>query len=263
MGQGKEDETGVPGDVYDAVPIDSSKKHVRLLVLHPGGWDSQIRCSLVPASLGSKPKFRALSYVWGDDQPTCRIDLNGRAASIRSNLEGALKRLRRSEGGKEMTLWVDAVCINQGNLAERNAQVVLFPLIYASCEDVFVWLGELGGSDGFPGPAQFLSRGSPKESNTLLKRYVADFQGPSEEIDYSFHVACLLFLLSKSRMWNRREAGEFISREQPPYWTEIPGVGPQDQIEGSETAVETKEYTDRVVQTCRLHGGPNGGPASG
>ncbi|RYP08902.1 hypothetical protein DL764_001612 [Monosporascus ibericus] len=254
MGQGKEDEIGNPASIYKNVPIDSSEQQIRLLTLHPGDWSSEIQCSLVTASLASKPKFRALSYVWGDDPPTCNIRLNEETALIRFNLESALRRLRRSSGGEKMTLWVDAVCINQGDEAEINAQIKLFTLIYAGCQDVFVWLGEYapqgcGPRVSLQHPTHFLSRDSPKdETKALLERYVADFRGPSEKIDYSFHVACLLFLLSKSRMWNRRKAGEFISRPQPPYWTEMPGVAPQGQVEWSETAVSGKDYTDRLVQ---------------
>lgn len=39
-------------------------------------------------------------------------------------------------------LWVDAVCINQRDVDERTQQVSMMRDIYASAEQVFIWLGE-------------------------------------------------------------------------------------------------------------------------
>jgi hypothetical protein len=39
-------------------------------------------------------------------------------------------------------LWVDAVCINQQDDAERSSQIMLMPRIYHRCLRVLVWLGE-------------------------------------------------------------------------------------------------------------------------
>jgi hypothetical protein len=40
------------------------------------------------------------------------------------------------------TLWVDAICINQKSLEERNKQVVLMGDIYKCAQRVLIWLGE-------------------------------------------------------------------------------------------------------------------------
>src|SRR5580700_5121291 len=40
------------------------------------------------------------------------------------------------------TLWVDAICINQENITERNSQVQLMKSIYEKASRVLVWLGE-------------------------------------------------------------------------------------------------------------------------
>ncbi|KAL1618267.1 hypothetical protein SLS56_010631 [Neofusicoccum ribis] len=37
--------------------------------------------------------------------------------------------------------WIDAICINQQDLAERSAQVLLMPQIYGRAESVLVWFG--------------------------------------------------------------------------------------------------------------------------
>ena len=38
-------------------------------------------------------------------------------------------------------LWVDAICVDQKNIPERNAQVAIMDRIYAAAEKVVVWLG--------------------------------------------------------------------------------------------------------------------------
>jgi hypothetical protein len=39
-------------------------------------------------------------------------------------------------------LWIDAICINQGNLVERGLQVSLMRMIYRRANKVVIWLGE-------------------------------------------------------------------------------------------------------------------------
>jgi hypothetical protein len=39
-------------------------------------------------------------------------------------------------------LWIDAVCIDQTNIAERNAQVAMMAKIYGSGSGMIIWLGE-------------------------------------------------------------------------------------------------------------------------
>jgi hypothetical protein len=43
---------------------------------------------------------------------------------------------------KPRHLWIDAICINQNDVAERNAQVALMDRIYSEAKNVCVWLGE-------------------------------------------------------------------------------------------------------------------------
>ena len=38
-------------------------------------------------------------------------------------------------------LWIDSICIDQGNILERNAQVAMMSEIYSHAESVIVWLG--------------------------------------------------------------------------------------------------------------------------
>lgn len=55
------------------------------------------------------------------------------------SLASALRRLRQRH--KSVTLWVDALCINQDNDLEKSQQVTLMTRIYSSATMVQAWLG--------------------------------------------------------------------------------------------------------------------------
>ncbi|RYP76572.1 hypothetical protein DL771_001641 [Monosporascus sp. 5C6A] len=59
---------------------------------------------------------------------------------VTKNLHNALKRLRYPH--KVRTLWVDAICINQGNTKERSHQVAFMDMIYKNADAVLVHMGE-------------------------------------------------------------------------------------------------------------------------
>jgi hypothetical protein len=114
-------------------------REIRLLYLHPGTWNDAITCDLYKVSLDDQPCFKAISYVWGNPHQTNLITVNGQFFAVTRNLFGGLQRMRKTEIG--LTLWADAVCINQDNLDERYQQVQLMGDIYSSAEEVLVWLG--------------------------------------------------------------------------------------------------------------------------
>jgi hypothetical protein len=65
--------------------------------------------------------------------------------TVRENLAAALDCLRSSHVDK---VWIDAVCINQDNIDERNAQVLRIRDIFSQSLAVTIWLGEdeMGGT---------------------------------------------------------------------------------------------------------------------
>jgi hypothetical protein len=40
-----------------------------------------------------------------------------------------------------MTLWIDAICINQGDPEEKNQQLNIIVDIYAEAEEALIWMG--------------------------------------------------------------------------------------------------------------------------
>ncbi|SPQ19129.1 b5daaf57-3c47-494b-a94e-28294091caf1 [Thermothielavioides terrestris] len=107
--------------------------------------DEEIHATLTTISLSQNLPYNALSYTWGSaNGPAHHIQLNGRPFSVRSNLHDCLVHLRRQgfasrESG--VPLWIDALCINQDDVAERNSQLRLMGDIYRRAASVVSWLG--------------------------------------------------------------------------------------------------------------------------
>jgi len=135
----------------------SSKQKRGLFSRSRSSSESAIQGRLDYVSL-DKPRrlpYAALSYTWGspfppgiDSQsspqrtPDRSIGLNGQGFSVGENLHDAFHILRTLKSPYvDYPLWIDAVCINQKDLAERNAQVAMMGQVYAEAIAVYVWLG--------------------------------------------------------------------------------------------------------------------------
>ncbi|KAN0102765.1 HET domain containing protein [Hyaloscypha variabilis] len=116
--------------------------HIRLLRLAPGDELAAIKISILHADLDQQPTYEALSYTWGDSKDATLIscDEDGATLAVTRNCSAALRRLRSQ--ASERILWIDAICIDQSNIAERSQQVRLMSDIYARAERVLVYLGE-------------------------------------------------------------------------------------------------------------------------
>jgi hypothetical protein len=121
-------------------PLKPWTSSVRLIRLKSGSGDDLVECDLFPASLSEGHYFTALSYVWGCCGDRIPIHVNGHATNITRNLHAALAHLRNAH--TDTTLWVDAICIDQGNLLERTSQVEHMPEVYSAASVVVAWLGE-------------------------------------------------------------------------------------------------------------------------
>jgi hypothetical protein len=116
-------------------------REIRILVLHPGLQGTAIEISVYRLDLDDPDRWRyaALSYTWGDPTITKQILVEGESFNVTTNLFGALQHVRSTE--EAITIWVDAICINQGDNAEKSGQVALMDEIYKQCEKVYICLG--------------------------------------------------------------------------------------------------------------------------
>ncbi|KAH8801411.1 heterokaryon incompatibility protein-domain-containing protein [Xylogone sp. PMI_703] len=76
----------------------------------------------------------------GGTLPPGIIVCDGMELTISGELHRAIKRLR--SGDKLLRIWIDAICINQGDIQERNRHVKMMGSIYARAARVRIWLGE-------------------------------------------------------------------------------------------------------------------------
>ncbi|CZT43758.1 uncharacterized protein RSE6_03840 [Rhynchosporium secalis] len=107
--------------------------------LPPSSLETLVACTLSHASLVDRPVYDALSYTWGDASLTTPILIDGSIVEVTKNLEAALRHLRLKD--RTLTLWVDAVCINQQNDMEKSEQLEHMRPIYAQAIPVVAWLG--------------------------------------------------------------------------------------------------------------------------
>lgn len=130
---------------YQYRPLNPDKHEIRLLwiepyALAPSAHEKVVECRLYHASLLDKPEYMALSYVWGNPKETRVIKLNGFPFEVTVNLDIALRKMR--ERNVSRALWVDAVCINQGDLVERGEQIQHMRTIYSDAFAVSAWIGD-------------------------------------------------------------------------------------------------------------------------
>lgn len=135
---------------YRYQPLSSADNSIRLLRLMPNGdQNAEIQCELFQYSLQDSCEvhlYEALSYVWGDPSKKSPVFIHGHRFDATVNLHAALSRLRNHS--LERTLWIDAICIDQQNTAEKEHQIRFMAMIYVRAYRVVVWLGEASeGSD--------------------------------------------------------------------------------------------------------------------
>lgn len=123
---------------------------IRLLRILPNTDEhSPIQCQLFGCTLldsGSTHPYEALSYVWGSEDKPRSISVDNYDLPVGANLHAALSHLR--DRCVERVMWIDAICINQGDPKEKARQVQFMAKIYAKANRVTVWLGEAAAGSG-------------------------------------------------------------------------------------------------------------------
>lgn len=123
--------------LYHDLPL--GEREIRLLYVTPARDDQPLTARLEVSTLEAKSRYIALSYTWGELNISAAITCNGTPLGITQNLHEALIRMRKA--GVE-ALWVDQICINQEDVAERGQQVSMMRYIFRSASNVYIWLGQ-------------------------------------------------------------------------------------------------------------------------
>lgn len=204
-----------PSDVYR--PLDKDTREVRLMEILPSeDTNATVEIRLFRRQLEDMSgQFIPFSYVWGDPTDTKPIKVNGTSTQVTRNLADFLKQTRtllpdilaKGSWDKPVIFWVDAICINQQNLEERNHQVQLMNSIYSSAPLVLAWLGH--------------------QSDAHLAVSLAESLDPSyclESLSTGSNVNYVPWMIAHPHLCTVSEGGNeyweaLIALVQSPYWT--------------------------------------------
>ncbi|KAH8768892.1 heterokaryon incompatibility protein-domain-containing protein, partial [Diaporthe sp. PMI_573] len=125
---------------YNYEQIGDSERVIRVLILSAGTQEDPLRGNIEICSLDKAKPYEALSYCWGSPIMNALIDCSRGSIRITKTLEHALKVLRHQDTTRR--LWIDQICINQIDNAERSSQVRLMYDIYSLAQRTVVWLGD-------------------------------------------------------------------------------------------------------------------------
>ena len=168
---------------YNYSALDESAGEIRLMTLLPGRFEDDVSITLETVILTKEhiPQYEALSYVWGSKKNPVAISVKARipegsksfsllglsrrrTISVTQNLATALPYLRKEDNSR--VLWVDAICVNQQNIAERGQQVKRMAAVYGMASQVIVWLG-------------------PESQNSTLALHAIDRLGSQLRVDWT------------------------------------------------------------------------------
>jgi hypothetical protein len=158
---------------YDAL----HSPNIRLVTIDPAMQDGKLKLTMKQVPLINGLDFHVLSYVWGDPTNKKTVTVNGQRLDVTENLHDFLETTHQngrkflthhenldyrklyttepaqtaaeSSEGKvtgattmPMQFWIDAICINQDDLQERNEQVPRMGDIYSMASRVWIWIGK-------------------------------------------------------------------------------------------------------------------------
>ena len=176
---------------YEYSPLDERASEIRLMTILPGRFDDDVFITMETVVLTKEhtPQYEALSYVWGSKENLMNISVKARKPTrlkpfsllgrsrrrrleacshgtifVTQNLATALPYLRKED--EPRVFWIDAICVNQQDLAERGHQVKRMAAVYSMASRVIVWLG-------------------PESQNSTGALRVIDYLGSLVRVDWS------------------------------------------------------------------------------
>lgn len=156
-------------------------------------------------------------------------------------------------------VWVDQICINQSDLAEKTAQVQLMSLIYQRAWNTVIWLGDFPANSAFDA-LQELQNNTINASGPLLDEDKERMCSPPHMVPGGFEAIEELFSVPWfQRTWTIQEA--VLSTElwvmagtSTRHWEDTIGCAADNQRLGLFQPTQATESTTDDVAHVRLHG---------
>ncbi|KAF2825056.1 hypothetical protein CC86DRAFT_249917, partial [Ophiobolus disseminans] len=121
-------------------PLDRTKPSIRLIQVSPDlSPEGYVQCTLLHTVVDAPVIYTCVSYVWGSTEKGAWINVDNQPFWVRHNLWCFLIFAQQTHIVTE--LWIDALCIDQTNSAERNHQVQQMGRIFSKAIEVIAWLG--------------------------------------------------------------------------------------------------------------------------
>jgi hypothetical protein len=132
--------------VYE--PFNGDNDQIRLMKINRDTASNVFQYELARFSLQALPSYVALSYAWNETTLVVEvhvpektsIHLDGQTFQVGHHLAAALDYFCKHLPPGAW-LWIDAICINQNDVDERDDQFMHMRSIYSKAESVVVWLG--------------------------------------------------------------------------------------------------------------------------
>lgn len=128
-------------------PLPDAQTHIRLLKVIKARAGKLARCEISTWAIDSAPPYCAISYTWGDPADTVDIEINKKRKTVRRNCEYVLQQGYASDWNGHY--WIDATCIDQNNIEEKNCQVAMMGGIYKKASRVFACVGPAADDSDF------------------------------------------------------------------------------------------------------------------
>lgn len=162
-------------ETFVHVPLPSDR-HIRLIEVPPRipedglptPLESPRNCTLTQVHIDEAPLYAAISYTWEPNAEDAYIEMDRQKLKVKRNLVDLLCQLQDST--KPRTLWIDAICINQKDTAEKSTQVRMMGDIYASASYViaYLWSNDAHQTKKLEKGAQYI-RDLPLDRNPLVE----------------------------------------------------------------------------------------------
>ncbi|GAB7365907.1 hypothetical protein MBLNU230_g7235t1 [Neophaeotheca triangularis] len=140
---------------YTYKPLQKDIKEIRLLVVEPGKPQDTIRAELEHVYFSEdrfvyfdqrEAKYETCSYCWGPPSAVEDVFVGHHMLSVPQSATTVIRRMRYPD--RIRILWIDAVCINQGDPVERGHQVGLMSEVFTHTWRNLAWLGDEDGNSG-------------------------------------------------------------------------------------------------------------------
>ncbi|KAK3985837.1 heterokaryon incompatibility protein-domain-containing protein [Cladorrhinum sp. PSN332] len=150
---------------------------------------NELRVFLSVREVENYPEYHALSYTWGEAGRSIPINCDGKTLMITPSLHCALQAVFSSERLRgRRALWVDQICINQGDQREKEEQIKLMRDIYSRAWKVIVHLSPTTPSNQSDSGLELLRRvawihdgdGLTMPSTKFQRDYRHGFESPIE-----------------------------------------------------------------------------------